>query len=172
MLQEFTQEMKNNIQDVLRDVHTIIPGKIVTFNPDKCEASILPFGKFKKPDGSMMDYPQLNEVPVYIIQGSGQTATIVYPIKPDDECLVLFSEQALDTWRSKAESTTDLKFDLSNASAIVGMFSKPNPLIKEACNSDALIIEKDGDRVLLKKGNIYVHSSGHITLTAPMIDLN
>ena len=87
MLQEFTQELKNNIADTLRDVHTLIPGKIVTFDPDKCTASVLPFGKFKKPDGSMMDYPQLNEVPVYVMQGSEQTATVVYPVKPEDECL-------------------------------------------------------------------------------------
>ena len=166
-IQEFTQEIKNMMLDRLRDVHTVLPGKIVTFDPDKCEASILPFGKFKKPDGSMMDYPQLNEVPVYVMQGSEQTATVVYPVKPDDECLVLFTEQTLETWRTKAESHTDLRFDLSNATAIIGMFSKPNLLIKEACDDDSLIIEKDGERVRLKKGETYIRDTAgqSITLT-------
>ena len=92
MLQEFTQEIKNVVLDILRGVHTVIPGKIVTYDPDKNLASILPDGKFEKPDGSKMDYPKLNEVPVYVIQGSEQTATFVYPIKKNDECMVLFSE--------------------------------------------------------------------------------
>jgi hypothetical protein len=173
MIQEFTEEVKNVILDKLRDVHTMIPGRIVTFDPDKCEASILPFGKFKKPDGSMMDYPQLNEVPCYIMQGSEQTATVVFPIKPGDECIVLFSEQALDTWRTKAASNTDLKFDLSNASAIVGMFSKPNPLVKEACADNSLIIEKDGERVRLKKGETYIRDTAgqSITMTPAAITI-
>ena len=165
MIQEFTQEMKNLVLDILRGVHTVITGKIVTFDPDKCEASILPFGKFKKPDGSMMDYPQLNEVPVYVMQGSEQTATFVYPIKKDDECILLFSEQALDVWRTKAESDTDLKFDLSNAIAIIGQFSKPNPLIKEACKDNSVIIEKDGERVRLKKGETYISDTADQSIT-------
>jgi len=166
-MQEFTQEIKNMMLDRLRDVHTILPGKIVTFDPDKCEASILPYGKYKKPDGSMMDFPQLNEVPVYVMQGSEQTATVVYPVKPDDECLVLFTEQTLETWRTGAESHTDLRFDLSNATAIIGMFSKPNALIKEACDDDSLIIEKDGERLRLKKGETYIRDTAgqSITLT-------
>jgi len=167
MLQEFTQEMKNQMLDLLKDVHTSIPGKIVSFNPDKCEASILPSVKFKKPDGSQIDYPRLNEVPVYVMQGSGQTATIVYPVKPGDECLIVFSEQALDFWRTGATSNTDLKFDLSNAVAIIGMFAKPNPLIKEACDDNSVIIEKDGERVRLKKGETYIRDTAgqSVTLT-------
>ena len=158
MLQEFTQELKNVVLDILRGVHTVIMGKIVTYDPDKNLASILPDGKFKKPDGSMMDYPKLNKVPVYIMQGSEQTATFVYPIKKDDECIILFSEQALDTWLTKAKSDTDLKFDLSNAVAVVGMFAKPNPLIKEACKDNSIIIEKDGERVRLHDGYTYIKS--------------
>ena len=152
MIQEFTQEMKNLIQDMIRDVHTMIPGKIVTFDPAVCEASVLPFGKFKKPDGGMIDYPQINRVPVYVMQSSGQTATMAFPIKPGDECIILFSEQALDTWRTKSESNTDLRFDLSNAMAIVGMFSRPNPLVAQACSTDAIIIERSGSRITLQSG--------------------
>lgn len=153
MIQEFTQEIKNLILDTIRDLHTVIPGKIESFNPDKCEASVLPYGKFKKPDGSMIDYPKLSGVPVYIMQSSSQTATIVYPVKKDDECLVLFSEQALDTWRTGMASDIDLRFDLSNAVAIVGMFSKPNSLMKAAVAQDAVIIDRNGTRITLLPDN-------------------
>ncbi len=165
MLQELTQEVKNNIADMIRDMHTMIPARVISFDPLKCEASILPYGKFKMPDNSLMDFPKLNEVPVYVIQGSEQTAVITYPIKPGDECIVMFAEQALDTWRTKAESQTDLKFDLSNAIAIIGMFSRPTPLIKEACEDNSLIIEKDGERLRLKKGETYIRDTAGQSIT-------
>jgi len=180
MLQEFTQEIKNRMLDAIRDVHTVIQGRIVTFDPDNCEASILPFGKFKMPDGSVMDYPHLTAVPVYTIQGSGQTATIAYPIKHNDECTILFSEQSLDTWRTKAKSDTDLRFDLSNAIAIVGLFDKPNPLVREACDDDAIIIEKDGTRVKLtmdeiticdKSGQVITLSQSGVTISASNVNI-
>ena len=156
MIQEVSQEIKNTVLGSIRDLHTALPGKIISFNPENCEADILPFGKFIKPDNSLMDYPLLNRVPVYVMQGCDQTATIAYPINPGDECLIIFSEQTLDTWRTKAESSTDLKFDLSNAVAIIGMFAKPNPLVKEACLDNSIIIEKDGERIRLKKGETYI----------------
>lgn len=165
MMQLFTQEMKNLISDMISDVHTAIPGRITSFDPEKCEASILPYGKFRKPDGELIDYPKISGVPVYFPQGAGQTATIVYPVKPEDECLLLFSEQALDTWQTGAESDTDLRFDLSNAVAIVGLFSKPNALVKEACDDDSLIVEKDGERVRLKKGETYIRDTAGQSIT-------
>jgi len=174
MLQDFTQGIKDVMLDKLRDVHTIIGGKIVAFDPAACEATVLPYGKFKKPDGAMMDYPQLYGVPVYVIQGNGQTATVAYPIKPDDECVILFAEQALDTWRTKAASNTDLKFDLSNAYVIVGMFARPNPLITEACADEAIIIDKSGHRVKLKQDgdievtgvNVKIEAQGDVSINA------
>lgn len=165
MMQELTQEMKNLMQDTIRDVHTVIPGKIVTFDPDECEAAVLPFGKFKKPDGTLMDYPKIPSVPILFPQSAGQTATIAYPVKPEDYCLILVSEQALDTWRTGVASNTDLRFDLTNAVAIVGLFVKASPLVKEACTDNALIVEKDGERIRLKKGETYIRDTAGQSIT-------
>jgi len=126
---------------------------------------VQPFGKFAKPDGSRLDYPQVHEVPVYVMQGGGQTATFVYPINPGDECILFFSEQALDAWRERAESDTDLRFDLTNAMTIVGFFARPNPLVREACADNSIIIEKDGERIRLKKGETYVRDTAGQSLT-------
>ena len=163
-LQEFTQEIKNFVHDILQEVHTIIPGRVVSFDPNRCEASVLPFGNFKTPGGKLLPFPQLNSVPVFTMQGSGQAASVVFPIKPDDECLVLFSEQTLDTWRTKAASKTDLKFDMSNAIALVGLFSRPNPLVKTAADKDAVIIDRGGTRIALLPNNT-VEITGNVTVT-------
>ena len=173
MIQEFTQEIKDHVHDILSEIHTTIPGKIVAFDPDDCTATIQPFGFFKKPDGSKLAYPQLNDVPVHTMQGSGQTATFAMPIRPGDDCLIFFAEQALDTWRTKAESDTELHFDLTNASALVGLFSTPNRLIREACADDAIIIEKDGARIRLKKGEASIRDNAgqSITLTPTEVSI-
>lgn len=181
MLQEFTQEVKNTITELLHDVHTAIPGKIVKYDPAKCEAEILPYGKFKKPNGEFMDYPQLHHIPILFPQSCGQDFSIVYPVNPGDECLVLVQEQTLDTWRgSGSESNNDLRFDLTNAVAIVGMFAKPQPLAKEAQDDNKMIIQKNGHRLHIGPAemllqfnptvNILLNAAG-ITITAPLINL-
>ena len=165
MKQEFTQELKNATEETLRGIHTALPGKVDSFDPDKCMADVIPYGKFRKPDGGFMDFPKISGVPVLVMQGSGQTATVAFPIKPGDECLLLFSEQTLDIWETGASSNTDLRFDLSNAIALIGLFAKPNAAVKEACAGNALIIEKDGSRIHVKGGEIGIRDSAGQSIT-------
>lgn len=185
MLNELVQSCKDMMSETINEIHTVIPGKIVSYDPEKNLAKILPTGKYRKPDKTTIDYPQVSDVPVYLIQGSGQDATIVYPIKPDDGCLLFFSEQALDYWMTGAESENDLRFDLTNAIAVVGMCVKPNKYIKKACDENAIIIDKEDDtRITMKKdfiemkrdpnkiiiskdkvditGNVYIHGNVYV----------
>ena len=75
-----------------------MPGKIVSFDPSTGLATVLPIMKFRKPDGSTMEYPQITGVPVMFPQSMNQQATIAYPIKPDDGCIILVAEQSIDYW--------------------------------------------------------------------------
>ena len=120
MIQKFVQQIKNTVQESLDGVHTCIPGEIVSFDAAKCTAIVKPKGKFKRPDGQKVDYPQIAQVPVHFQQSSSQESCICFPVKPGDGCLLLFSEQALDAWRSSGEDFPDLKNDLTIAIAIMG----------------------------------------------------
>ena len=93
---EFVEQVKQTVNTLLDQVHTCTPGKIVSFDPGSCQATVLPAMKIKKPDGKMMDYPQITGVPVLFPQSYGQGATIAFPVKPGDGCLIFFAEQALD----------------------------------------------------------------------------
>jgi hypothetical protein len=170
MLQELTQAIKDGIQNQLNNVHTIAPGNIVSFYPDTCEADISVYGVYRKPKGGTVPFPRLCRVPVMFPQGAGQAAAIVYPVKSGDSCLVLFSEQALDFWRTGNTTSTDLRFDLTNALAIVGLFSKPNPLVAEAVTRNAVIISQGGSKIsLLENGTVEIEGNvtvnGSITAT-------
>jgi hypothetical protein len=171
MLQEFTQEVKNTVSELISGVHTAISGTILSYNSGSGMASISTNGKFKKPDGKYIDYPKLNSVPVLIAQACGQDCTIAYPIKQGDGCLVLFLEQG----------ENDVSFDLSNAVALVGLFTSPNSLSQEAQDDDKLIIQKNDHRIHIKPDEVLIKYSDDvnalfkadgITLKAPKITLD
>lgn len=165
MIQEFTQEMKNYLKDTLKDVHTAIPGTIDEFNPVTGNAIVTPYGEYRKPDGTSIPFPRISNVPVHVMQGNRQRATIALPIQRGDECILFFSEQALDAWRTAGEqSDIDLRFDLTNAIALVGLFARPNPLVQQACEENAIIIKSGSDAVKIKNGQIEISSSANITV--------
>ncbi len=127
MMQEFVQEIQNTVQRGLRGIHTAMPGRIVSFDAAKGIATVKPAMKFKKPDGKTMDFPQVTGVPVVFPQGAGQGATIAFPVKPGDSCLLVVAEQSLDYWQYGQETSTDLAFDMTNAICIPGLFAQREP---------------------------------------------
>jgi hypothetical protein len=160
MMAEFANQVNKSVLELMDGMHTAIPAKIADFDAAKCEATVAPYGKLKKPDGTFMDYPKIGEVPCIIPQGNGQKTSMAFPIRSGDECLLIVSEYTLDTWRGGgAESANDLRFDLTNAIALVGLFSKPNPVVAEAIAEDALILANGSSRIIVKSGEIILRGN-------------
>jgi len=162
MKQEVTQELKGFIRDYVKDMHTVFPGKIISFDAAKCEAHISPTAKYWLPDGTQIDFPEIFEVPVFFPQGFGQEATIVFPVKPGDECLIFVSEQALDLWRTGADSPTDLRFDMTSAIALVGLFRQPNPLVRRACDNESVILQRGNTFIEIYPNKIHIASTEEV----------
>ena len=167
MNQDFTKQVKATAEELLHNIHTAIPGKIIKYDAAKCEAEILPYGKFKKPSGEFIDYPKLHHIPILFPQSCGQNVAIAYPIKEGDGCLIFIAEQTLDIWRSGGESNNDLRFDLTNSVALVGMFSSPQPLAQEAQNQNAVIIGNNGTRLYITADG-YVNIEGNANISGGM----
>lgn len=163
MMQEFVQEVTDTVKDTLKGVHTAIPGSIVSFDPGTGLATVLPTMKFKKPNGTTVDFPQVTGVPVVFPQSMGQQATIAYPVKAGDGCLIIVAEQSIDYWLYGQETDTDLDFDLTNSICIPGLFAKANPVMAEACNGNAVVVNVKGTKVTVKGGSVQV-DAGTITL--------
>ena len=107
MLQEFVQAIDDSIKKGVRGIHTAMPGKILVYDADKGLATVKPTMKFKKPDGDTVDYAQITGVPVVFQQGMGQEATVAFPVKPGDGCLIIIAEQSIDYWLYGQETETD-----------------------------------------------------------------
>lgn len=151
-----------------------MPGKVISFDPVKGLATVQPVMKFKKPDGETMDYPQLTGVPLVFPQALAQQATLAYPVKSGDGCLIIIAEQSIDYWMFGQETDTDLAFDLTNAVCIPGMFVSANGVVQEACNRNAIIIDVKSTRMEIGKGYIEITSpevrmSGNLTVEGNVI---
>ena len=167
MQQELIQAIINTVREHIKGLHTACPGKIISYDTETGLATVLPIMKFKTPSGDVIDYPQITGVPVWMPQALGQQATIAYPVKANDGCLVVFAEQSLDFWMYGQETDTDLGFDLTNAICIPGLFPTANPVVKEACDNNSLIIDVKGTRLSVKDGSI--SNKGNISIEG---DLN
>ncbi len=157
MMQEFVQQVEETAKSVMYEIHTALPGKIISVDPRKATAQIKPYGKYLTHSGKKLEYPLLTEVPLVFPFSQTAGIGIAFPVNSGDSCLVIFSEAELDEWRSSAEAETPLRFDLTNAVAIPGLLSLGCGLVEKACAQNAVVIRGN----LEVEGNIT--SSGNIT---------
>src|SRR5210317_1302524 len=139
--------------NMMKEVHTTMPGKIVSFDPITQSARVQPLIKrvyvTKEIDGTEtpveVDIPQLINVPVIFLRGGGWCIT--FPVKSEDECIIHFSERSIDSWRKNGgnQPPKDWRMhDYSDAICQVGLSSEPN-VISEFNNDHFQIRNEDGD---------------------------
>ena len=78
------------------NIHTAMPGQVVSYNPSTNRASVQPNGAYKSEDGRNIRYPIIHNVPIQFPMGQGGTAGITFPINAGDGCLLVFSETQND----------------------------------------------------------------------------
>lgn len=166
MMQEFVEEVNRTARKAVNEIHTAVPATITAFDIATGLATVQPRAKFKKPNGETIDYPSVNDVPVVFPQS--ENVTIAFPIKPGDDCLLVFSEKALDYWQYGKETATDLSFDLSSAIVVPNMRTVPNAAMTTACNEDAAVIQA-GD-VVLKIRADGVHIDGNLVVNGTVTE--
>lgn len=122
--------LENAMDERLSDVWTAAVGRIVSWDPDSCSASIQITTKqlHTREDGTSVasQIPILPNVPV-IMPGSGNDWGVSFPVVKGDVCLVVFSTLPLDAWKFTTDRVVAPKLGslhcLNNAIAIVGLRS-------------------------------------------------
>ena len=174
------------IDSALNNVHTCCPGVIDSFNPTTMTVEVVPaLRKLYFADGEAgvwMDLPMVVDVPVVVL--SGGDFAITFPIQQGDECLLLFSERAIDNWHETgnvSELAHARTHSLSDAFALVGVRSKPNVVTNY--NTDEIEIRsKDGQTrirmnaagwIHLEQGDLHVDiGNEQIVMTATTVKIN
>jgi hypothetical protein len=154
------QVIKNAIEGRLVEVHTSLPGTIVSYDAAKQTCSAQPSIQRKNTfTGDTFMIPVINNVPV-IHPRSGK-AIIHLPLKAGDKVLLVFAERSIDLWKSAggAPHPQDTrKHQYSDAVAIPGLYPISEPLAVP--NPDALTILNDKARLELKSDSMSFFSPG------------
>lgn len=110
----------------------------------------------------LVDYPPLIDVP-FIVYGGGD-ASIRMPIKPGDECLLLFNDRAIDNWWASGQITevsANRLHSFSDAIAIVGVRSLARSI--SDYDPDALALVNDEGFVRITDNKIGIgNASGDL----------
>ena len=159
MLQELTEQFEKTARAVVNEIHTALPGKIVSFDAEKGLAIVKPIGKYVTSNNKSLEYPEISEVPLVFLYSSQAEVGICFPVKTGDSCIIIISEVELDEWRNGAESEGSLRFDLTNAIAIPSLVQSNDRLsewLSESAEKSAVIIATTDSKVLVSKDNIEI----------------
>lgn len=67
MIQEFVQQLRDEIDSRAANIHTAIPAKIISYDPSTSQVTVKPYGVFTC-GSKKLDYPMISGVPVATCQ--------------------------------------------------------------------------------------------------------
>ena len=151
--------IRTQVEAILKDTHTCLPGIIRSFDAETQTAQVQPAIKRLFIEEGPVDLPLCVDVPVQFPQGGNFILT--FPVGPPDECLLVFSERAIDFWWHKGGVQLPAEYrmhDLSDAFAIVGVRNRTRAADVADFSTDAAELRtRDGTTVLRIEGSsIYV----------------
>lgn len=188
------ETMRMALDSKQAQIWTALPAIVQSFDHVAMTCVVQPTisGLLLNPDGTYkaVQMPLLLDCPVMFPAGGGVTLT--FPIKPGDECLVIFASRCIDAWwqlggiRGQAEYRMH---DISDGFVFVGVRSQPRAF--DVSTSAAQLRSDDGlayiqlnpdtkninvvtpANITANAGdNITATAGGVATITAPSIVLN
>jgi hypothetical protein len=126
--------------DIFRSLNCVKVGQITRFDPSLKTVEVQILFKRVLPDGTIVSYPLLVDLPVVTLQGGG--AALQMPISVGDQCLVFFSDRNIDAWFETGAENPPLNgraHDPSDGFALVGVNAKTSALIAYATDEARLI---------------------------------
>lgn len=150
-MNEIYKMLENYRITVLNNIHTMIPGKVLSYDPVKMEASVLPLGR-PVIKGQELEPQPIDRCPVCFSNGS--TFSIRNPLKAGDLVIIGFSEVSLEkilTTKQPESTMKSPRFNLSDG-IVIGTIDGENDTMPEFNSDDLLIINKEtGHKIVFKK---------------------
>lgn len=160
------------ISNVLFNIHTIQPGKIdAYYGHTERKARVIPLVKLLDDKNNSYQIDPIDNVPV--IFPSASSFNLLFPLKKDDPCLLLFSEVPLGNYLQGSGKVVDAddsnKFELANCICVPGLSG-----FRNVPNASTKIEIGDDDSITLETttGKLKIEKTGNITFddgTEPMV---
>lgn len=161
------------IDAAAKELHTCLPGEVVSFTPSTQLADIQLTIKRKQSD-QLVNIPLLSGVPVRYFKGSSYGVT--FPLSPGDNVLVIFAERSIDTWllNGGIQDPADIRrHSFSDAFALPMMYSQ-QAVIPNFDASNLQIRTLDGSAKITVKstGEITIDTTGDTIITSNKTTIN
>lgn len=149
--------------DIFYSMNCVQIGKITSFDASKNTASVQISSQAQLANGKIIDYPILEECPVFVL--SGGDAFISFPINAGDSCILLFNDRDFDKWFLTGETNIPLSaraHSLSDAICLVGVRPSNKPL--EVSTSKVLINAGTKELNMTAAGSKMDATTGKVTI--------
>jgi hypothetical protein len=137
-----------NKRETALEINCVKIGKIESYDNLTNTAKITISSLRRLANGDTCEYPQLEDCPVFILQGGGSYLSM--PIDAGDNCLVLFNDRCIDDWYIAGQVTApdDTRTHaIADGIAIVGI----NPLTDAIQHSSSVAVLNGGtNKVAIK----------------------
>lgn len=146
--------LKQGVRGAVAQVHTSMPGVVVSYNRDTQLASVQPAIKaaYAHPDtGERTPYalPVIANVPVAFPQGGG--FSMAWDLVAGDEVLLCFCERSTDEWKTHGgaghETQDARRHDLQDAIALPQLRSPSSPIEADGVAAGAVVLRCDDLRL-------------------------
>jgi len=156
LIPTFPQVLEDFVKDLLSNVHTSMPGVVVSYNPSTKMANIQPALK-KDVAGNLVELPILQNVPVEFPQAAN--CIISWPLNPGDTGEIRFQERSIDRWKNQGgviDPVDKRDHHFFDATFYPGLSSAKNPGLAA-----------DGTAILIQNGtmSVKVYPNGQISLS-------
>jgi len=152
-------------RETMLDINCIQVGTIVSYNSTTNMAEVSINVKRKLKNGTEIEYPTLDDCPVFMLYGG--MASITMPISSGDGCLILFNDRCMDDWILLGDVTAPADkriHSLSDGIVIVGI----KPMIKQLVPVPSDCISINGGTNLIEIKNAV---NGLVALVESLIDV-
>ncbi|WP_054177824.1 Gp138 family membrane-puncturing spike protein [Trabulsiella odontotermitis] len=160
-------------------IRVAMPGIVVSFDSDAVTAVIQPAIKGYEPDANgnqiSISMPQLVDVPVTFPRGGGVTLT--FPVKPGDECELIFNDRCIDFWwqsGGEQEPVHPRQHHIGDAVAFLGPMSQAKK-ISGISTSAAQLRSDDGSTFFELNPStqkIKIVAPGGVEVVTPLADFS
>lgn len=143
------------IANKIADMQICMPAKILEYDYTTQKAKVQPALNQKYNNGEVINFPVICNVPV--MQPSSGGASITFPVKKNDNVLLVFSQRSLEEWLSNGEQVTPddpRQNDLTDAIALLGL--NPFNKISPAENNEDLLLSYSGSKIRFKNSDSHL----------------
>lgn len=180
-ISNFQADLEELIRKLMGRMNTAIPGVIDSFDPSTQTCSVTPAIQMRVTDEngtqSFHNLPKLTQVPVLFPNAGGFYITL--PVKAGDNCLLIFSQRAIDNWHASGgiqppenNAVISRSHHMTDAFAILAPLPLPDAIsdydsacivIRNMDNSTKITVSDD-DATIVKNTNSITVSSVGITI--------